>query len=109
MRYSSVCDEPTSDSSSSSANQEKIYEKISKLNNILNELFQKWANNLSQLRELSVAIIQICYSSRSTPSDQLHTKVSQILLTFQTGAIIHCGLSIHSFLFGIKFSIFLKI
>jgi len=52
----SVCDE--SIVNSSSENQEKITEKINKLNNVLNELFQRWANNLSQLREIAVAIIQ---------------------------------------------------
>jgi hypothetical protein len=54
--FFSVCDE--SIVNSSSENQEKITEKINKLNNVLNELFQRWTNNLSQLREIAVAIIQ---------------------------------------------------
>jgi Ca2+-dependent lipid-binding protein len=87
--FLSVCDEPKVNSSSES--QEKIYEKIHKLNDILNQLFQKWANNLSQLRELSVGIIQFNHSSLPNLSDQLDTTISQILITFQTGAIIHCG------------------
>ncbi len=86
--FFSVCDEPKGNSSSE--NQEKIYGKINKLNDVLNQLFQRWANNLSQIRELSAAIIQ----SIPTASDQLDGKISQILLIFQTGAIIHCGLLI---------------
>ncbi len=54
--FFSVCDEPKGNSTSE--NQEKIYEKINKLNDVLNQLFQKWAKNLSQLREIAVAIIQ---------------------------------------------------
>jgi transcription termination factor NusB len=52
----SVCDEPKANNLSE--NQERIYEKINKLNDILNQLFQQWAKNLSQLREIAVAIIQ---------------------------------------------------
>ncbi len=100
--FLSVCDEPKVNSSSES--QEKIYEKIHKLNDILNKLFQKWANNLSELRELSVGIIQFNHSSLPNLSDQLDTNISQILITFQTGAIIHCG-SFISFLF-LKFFFF---
>ena len=85
-----MCDEPKGNSSSE--NQEKIYEKIDKLNDVLNQLFQRWANHLSQLRELSAAIIQFTHSSLPTTSDQLDAKISQILILFQTGAIIHCGL-----------------
>lgn len=101
--FYSVCDEP--EGNSSSETQEKLYEKIHKLNDILNQLFQRWANNLSQLRELSVAIIQFSHSSLPTISDQLDTKLSQILTTFQTGAIIHCG-SFLSFIFIKKIFVF---
>ena len=52
----SVCDEPKL--ISSLENQEKIYGKIHKLNDVLNQLFQRWINNLSLLREIAVAIIQ---------------------------------------------------
>ncbi|CAF2503635.1 unnamed protein product [Rotaria sp. Silwood2] len=85
----SVCDEPKSNTSSE--NQETIYEKINKLNNVLNQLFQRWANNLSQLRETAVAIIQFD-SSLQTTVEQLQAKIIEILTTFQTGAIIHCDL-----------------
>ena len=86
----SVCDE--SNGHSSSENQEKLHEKIAHLNTILNDLFQQWAKNLSQIRELSVSIIQLTHSSSLPPtSDQLTSNISQILSTFQTGAILHCG------------------
>ncbi|CAF0987223.1 unnamed protein product [Rotaria sordida] len=85
----SVCDEPNFNSSSE--NQEKLYEKINKLNVVLNQLFQQWANNLSQLREIAVAIIQFD-SSLPTTVEQLQAKIIEISTTFQAGAIIHCDL-----------------
>ncbi|CAF1535021.1 unnamed protein product [Rotaria magnacalcarata] len=85
----SVCDEPKL--ISSLENQEKIYGKIHKLNDALNQLFQRWINNLSLLREIAVAIIQFD-SSLPTTADQLQAKIVEILTTFQTGAIIHCDL-----------------
>ncbi len=106
MFSSGVCDEPKGNSSSE--NQEKIYEKIDKLNDVLNQLFQRWANNLSQIRELSSAIIQFTHSSLPTTSDQIDAKISQILVTFQTGAIIHCG-SLDRFSMKKFLSFFLKI
>lgn len=84
----SVCDEPKTNSISD--NQEKTYSKISKLNEILHKLFEKWAENLSKLRLLSVGIIQLI--SSSTKSDEIDSNLSQILSAFQTGAIIHCDL-----------------
>lgn len=53
----SICDEPKPESSS--ANQEKIYSKVSQLNETLHQLLQRWAQNISQLREIGVAIIQL--------------------------------------------------
>ncbi|CAF4685473.1 unnamed protein product [Rotaria sp. Silwood1] len=85
----SVYDEPKFNSSQE--NQENIYEKINELNDVLNQLFQRWANNLSQLREIAVAIIQFD-SSLPTTVEQLEAKIIEILTTFQTGAIIHCDL-----------------
>jgi hypothetical protein len=35
----------------------------------MNELFQRWGNNLFQIRELSAAIIQFTHSSLPTTSD----------------------------------------
>lgn len=52
----SVCDEPNV--TSSSDNQAKIQTKIQALNDVLKQLFQRWAKNLSHLREISVAMIQ---------------------------------------------------
>jgi hypothetical protein len=105
----SVCDEPKV--TSSSDNQEKIYTKIQALNDVLNQLFQRWATNLSHLREISVAMIQfgtdkqtarahsiqhVCSFRSTDPSlpetaDQQQDKVAEILAAFQAGALIHCG------------------
>lgn len=99
----SVCDE--SNGHSSSENQEKIYEKMTQLNTILNDLFQQWAKNLSQIRELAVSVIQ---STLPSSSDQPISNISQLLSTFQTGAILHCG-SFNSFFSLIHFQSFLQI
>ncbi|CAF1550876.1 unnamed protein product, partial [Adineta ricciae] len=85
----SVCDEPTV--SSSSGNQDKVYEKINALNSVLNQLFQKWASNLSYLREICADVIQIDLSLPDT-ADQMQAKIAEILSAFQTGALIHCDL-----------------
>ncbi|CAF1431644.1 unnamed protein product [Adineta steineri] len=85
----SVCDEPKM--SSSSDNQEKICEKINKLNDVLNQLFQRWAQNLSQLREIAAEIIQYDLSS-PTIADELQIKVTEMFSIFQAGALIHCDL-----------------
>lgn len=77
----SICDEPPTDQ-----------EKITQLNDTLHQLLQRWATNLSQLREEAVAIIQLTSSLPST-SEELNAKISEILLIFQTGSIIHCGSS----------------
>lgn len=82
----SVCEENTVHSSSD--NQEKLDDKIAHLNTILNDLFQQWAKNLSEIRQLSVSIIQF---TLPTASDQLNLHLTQLLSTFQTGAILHCG------------------
>lgn len=104
-RLSSVCDEARVTSASDS--QEKIHEKIHRLNDILTQLFQRWATNLSHLRELSAAVIQmgnherspitLTHTSLSTDlslpdtADQLQGQVAEILAAFQAGALIHCG------------------
>jgi len=93
----SVCDEPKP--SSISDNQEKIYSKISELNQILHQSFEKWAQNLSNLRLLSSRIIQL-----TATSDEIDSVISQILSAFQNGAIIHCGSLI--FFANIKFEFF---
>lgn len=96
----------------SSEDQENLYERIGKLNENLHQFLHQWSQNISQLREISVAIIQLGstrfsfqndrkrdkfvrhFSSESSlPNsfDRLQEKIGELLTIFQSGSIIHCG------------------
>lgn len=85
----SICDEPQVETSSE--NQQNLYERIGKLNENLHEFLRQWSQNICQLREISVAIIQL-ESSLPNSFDRLQEKIGELLTIFQSGSIIHCDL-----------------